>query len=214
MLHVHCNQTMKALGIPQPGAWLIINGYHARVPLPKPTKHRGTVLIYALPDPITPATFEQFLAGCRQLRVTSHPGATDFELGGFLGTARLAACETDEIGSFVAVLESADELGFVPSSGRLGIFNVAEDPFTVSDVPRSTYSSQALASPARSTPPVADTDEDEPTFLDHFLDGVTHQAQREVNKLGRAVAKDAISIGAELLGSWFGGGKPRGGRKR
>lgn len=206
---------MKALGIPQPGAWLIINGYHARVPLPKPTKHRGTVLIYALPDPITPATFEQFLAGCRQLRVTSHPRVADFELGGFLGTARLAACETDETGSSIAVLESPDELGFVSSSGGLGIFNVAEDPFTVSDVPRTTYSSGALTTRAPSRPSVADNDEtDEPSLLDHFLDGVTQQTQREVNKLGRAVAKDAISIGAELLGSWFGGGKPRGGRKR
>lgn len=206
---------MKALGIPQPGAWLIINGYHARVPLPKPTKHRGTVLIYALPDPITPATFEQFLAGCRELRVTSHPRVADFELGGFLGTARLAACETDEPGSSIAVLESPDELGFVSSSGRLGIFNVAEDPFTVSDVPRTTYSSGALTTRAPSRPSVADNDEaDEPSLLDHFLDGVTQQTQREVNKLGRAVAKDAISIGAELLGSWFGGGKPRGGRKR
>lgn len=206
---------MKALGIPQPGAWLIINGYHARVPLPKPTKHRGTVLIYALPDPITPATFEQFLAGCRQLRVTSHPRVADFELGGFLGTARLAACETDETGSSVAVLEFPDELGFVSSSGRLGIFNVAEDPFTVSDVPRTTYSSGTLTTRAPSSPSVADNDEaDEPSLLDHFLDGATQQTQREVNKLGRAVAKDAISTVAELLGSWFSGGKPRGGRKR
>ncbi len=210
---------MKALGIPQPGAWLIINGYHARVPLPKPTKYRGIVLIYALPDPITPTTFEEFIAGCRHLRVTSHPRATDFELGGFLGTGQLTACETEENGASVAVLESTDELGFVASSGRLGIFNIAEDPFAPTDVPRTTYTSHADTTRAPSAPAVADDDEpDEPSLLDHFLDGVAQQARRELNKnlkqIGRGLAKDAISIGSELLGSWLGGGKPRGGRKR
>jgi hypothetical protein len=210
---------MKALGIPQPGAWLIINGYHARVPLPAPTQHRGNILIYALPDPIAPTTFEQFLAGCRQLHVTSHPKASDFELGGFLGTARLVACEIDEGGGSVAVLESADELGFAPSSGHLGIFDVSDEPFTATDLPRADYSSHALARTTSSTPSVSDeAHPNGPSFLDHFMGGVEQQARRELNKslkkLGRGLTKDAINIGAELLGGWLGGGKPRGGRRR
>ena len=211
---------MKAIGIPQPGAWLVINGYHPHVPLPKATKYRGLVLIYALPDPIPPATYARFLAGCHELRITSHPQAKDFEFGGFLGIARLKACEADQDGTAIAVVESADELGFVSSPGRLGIFNVAQDPFPVADTIRPVYPSESLSLRSAENYVTADEDavEDDPSLLGHFLEGVNEQAKRELRKnakdLGRAAAKDAINIGADLLSNWLGGGTPRGGRKR
>lgn len=209
---------MKCIGIPQPGAWLVINGYYTTIPLPEMTQYRGSVLVYALPEPVNSAAFEQFKEGCRQLRITSYPSAKDFELGGFLGRADLVDCELTAAGHPLAEVENADELGFIASDGGLGVFEVEADPFVVPDLPRVSYQAYAFSPPSSRSqtaqrPPHA---ADDPSSAGHFLEGFEKQVKRELNKnlnhLGRAVAKDAITYGADALMSWLGGGgKPKGG---
>lgn len=191
---------LAAIGIPQPVAWLIINGYSARVPLPKPTEHRGAVLIYALPDPIEPAQFKQFLNGCRQLRITSHPAV--FDLGGFVGTARITACESDESAGAVAVLESPEELGFVRSHGRLGIFNVFKDPFPRAHLVRTAHTFHNPTKSAPSTPSVSplavDEEPNEPSFFEEWAD-----AQRTAKRILKAT-NDPIEITLRVFKEIFG----------
>ena len=197
---------MKALGIPQPIAWLVINAYHSHVPLPKPTKHRGTVLIYALPGRVASTTFAQFLDGCRKLGITSHPRINDFELGGFIGTAHLLGCESDESGDSFAVLESADELGFVPSAGRLGMFNISEDPFPVTVLPHVTYGPYSLTQTApspsapspRSAPAVTDDEPDEPSFFEDLADA--HRTAKRILKKTNDPVEIALRCFAEIFG--------------
>ncbi len=47
------NTIVKAIGIPQPHAWLVMNGYLNRVPAGEYTGHHGQVLVYALPQSVT-----------------------------------------------------------------------------------------------------------------------------------------------------------------
>lgn len=208
---------MKALGIPQPGAWLIINGYHSTVPLPKRTSYRGDVIIYALPELITQEAYQWFLDGCRQLKISSYPRLSGFDYSGFLGTAKIVECEISESGDALAILEEPTELGYVESKGELGIFDVSEDPFPIisnskpgySSTPSSSFKSRASSYSWPATAYDIDDESNEPSLLGHVITGVEQQAKRELNKVGRNLAKGAFEVGADLLGSWLGGGKPR-----
>jgi len=211
---------MKAIGIPQPGAWLIINHYHSKVPLPKRTAYRGDIFVYALSEAITPMIYEGFLEGCRQLNIESNLRIEDFERGGFIGTARLTECESTENGEFFAVLEDQSELGFKASNGKVGVFTIDEDPFPISSClkldysmelppiePSPTYSPPRQAPPRRTPTYYHDDDADENSAFDHVMHGVDQQLQRQLNKAGRDLTKGAFEIGSDLLGSWLGGGK-------
>jgi hypothetical protein len=109
---------MKAIGIPQPQAWLVINEYLLEVDLLESTDYRGEVLIYAQPDPVRSEDFKKFQIDCKRLGIKSYPITGDFEVGGFIGTASLAECKISAVGKFSAILDSPVEEGFFPLQRR------------------------------------------------------------------------------------------------
>ena len=219
---------MKAIGIPQPEAWLIINEYLERLPLSASTTYRGPILVYAASDPITPVAFEKFTEECRRLRLTSYPQAENFEFGGFIGTACLNGFEMNASGEAIAILDSPVELGFVSFAGRSGIFDVAEDPFNSVGFATPIISSQSKTSTSKMSNKTPNQPENtlekttnnksgESSLSKSFLDGVEEELRssmkKNLNKIGRGLAKDALSIGTELVTSLL-SGKPTKSRRR
>jgi hypothetical protein len=109
------------------------------------------------------------------------------------------------------VIESADELGFVPSVGRLGFFNISADPFAVTELPRVKYGSYPLtqtespppAPPASSPPAVTDDEPDEPSFFDDLVD-----AHRTAKRILRKT-NDPVEIALRCFAETFGPPKKR-----
>jgi len=218
---------MKALGIAQPQAWLIINEYISRVKILKKTGYRGSVLIYATPDLVSTAEFSNFTEQCRQLRVASYPKKEELEYGGFIGTATLVGCEKDESGNAIAIFDSATELGFSRFMGESGIFDVEHDPFKIAPAvnhilkkqdeavnPRNSGDSQTPSRVASKKTHQNESSQD--SYASHFLDGVEahlkSSLKKDAKKIGGAVAKDVLSIGGEIITNLLNGGnssKPR-----
>ena len=220
---------MKALGIAQPQAWLIINEYISRVKILKKTGYRGSVLIYATPDLVSTAEFSNFTEQCRQLRVASYPKKEELDYGGFIGTATLVGCEKDESGNAIAIFDSAIELGFSRFMGESGLFDVEHDPFKIAPpIKRMRQKRDKVAAPRKkgdsqvsSRESAKKTPQNEPSqdsYAGHFFDGVEDQLKsslkKNLRKIGGAVAKDVLSIGSEIITGLLNGEKPSKTRRR
>lgn len=223
---------MKAIGIPQPQAWLVINDYLLEVDLLESTDYRGEVLIYAQPDPVCSEDFKGFQIDCKRLGIKSYPLTGDFEVGGFIGTASLAECKKSAAGKFSAILDSPVEQGFFPFKEGSSFFDFAGDPFarvpaakqTRKEPNRKAKPTSKTKSPEQTTPLEPDfekpvkTDSIQDSYSSHFFDGIEDQLKSKLKKdlkiMGRAVAKDAVAIVSEIVVSFFKGGKTRNSRKR
>src|SRR5439155_724429 len=106
------DRTVKAIGIPQPQAWLVINGYLSRLAISQQSAHTGKALVYALPQAVTEDDYGSFKAACNAARIQWFPKMSDFEIGGFLGTVTVVDCEAGANGGSVLVFGEAAELGF------------------------------------------------------------------------------------------------------
>jgi hypothetical protein len=126
----HRVYTVKAIGIPQPQAGLVINGHLDRIFTDEYIGHRGRALIYALPHSVTEADYQQFKTVCESARIESFPRISEFDTGGFLGRVTVVDCDAGVDGGSLLVLGEAEELGFKPSlTGRTGVFDVQTNPF-------------------------------------------------------------------------------------
>lgn len=212
---------MKAFGIAQPQAWLIINEYISRIQISKTTDYRGSILIYATPDPVSTAEFSNFAEQCRQLRVASYPKKEELEYGGFIGIANLVGCENDESGNAIATFDSATELGFSHFMGESGIFDVERDPFEIAPAANNASLNSRKSGDSQTPSRVASKKihqnaSSQDSYASHFLDGVEahlkSSLKKDAKKIGGAVAKDVLSIGGEIITNLINGGnssKPR-----
>ncbi len=180
------NTIVKAIGIPQPHAWLVMNGYLNRVPAGEYTGHHGQVLVYALPQSVTEADYQQFKTVCESARIESFPRISEFDTGGFLGRVTVVDCEAGADGGSVLILGEAEELGFRPSlAGRDGLFDVQKNPFGW----KRAYRPVVIASP------------DEPirskTKWRHWTakirDGVQEHIVPEAGKIARELKEAALA---------------------
>jgi hypothetical protein len=212
---------MKAIGIHQPNAWLVINDYLHEVVLSEPTDHRGEVLVYASSEPVNNEDFKKFMQDCRRLGIKSYPLTGDFDLGGFIGTASLTDCKKIPSGKITAILDSPVELGFFSFEGGSNLFDFAENPFEKvavtkpgsKRVNKTAKTAGKRESPKPQSPSNSackervETDSSQDSYASHFFDGIEEGLKNKLKKdlkiIGRAVAKDAVNTAADLLGGIF-----------
>jgi hypothetical protein len=180
------NTIVKAIGIPQPQAWLVMNGYLNRVPAGQYTGHHGRLLVYALPQRLTEADYQQFKSVCESARIESFPKISEFDTGGFLGRVTVVDYEAGADGGSLLVLGEAEELGFRPSlAGRDGVFDVQKNPFGWK----------------RAYRPVVNALPDEPVpsktkwrhWAAKFRDGVQEHIVPEAGKIAKEIKEAALA---------------------
>jgi hypothetical protein len=209
---------MKAIGIPQPNAWLVINDYLHEVVLSEPTDHRGEVLVYASSEPVNNEDLKKFVQDCRRLGIKSYPLSGDFDLGGFIGTASLTDCKTDHSGKITAIFDSPVELGFFSFEGGSNFFEFTDNPFdkeavtiprskSVNKTANTTVAKKESPNPQSTSKPACkervETDSSQDSYASHFFDGIEEGLKNKLKKdlkiIGRAVAKDAVNTAADFL---------------
>lgn len=123
------HDSVLALSVRQPWAWLIVNGVKDIENRTRPFKYRGRLLIHAGLQ----FDHQDFpLARAIALRCgVKLPGIEEFRRGGILGDVNLIDCVTKSHSLWFAgtgfhglVLEQARQLPFVAMPGRLGLFPV------------------------------------------------------------------------------------------
>lgn len=125
----HAADSMVALSIRQPWAWLILHAGKDIENRSWPTRFRGRFLIHASKgmtrDEWADAAGFAFRIGVRDM-----PEYLDNERGGIVGSVELVNCVTESrspwfCGEYGFVLRQARPLPFLPYKGALGFFNVA-----------------------------------------------------------------------------------------
>ena len=115
----------KVIVIRQPWAWLIVNGFKDIENRSWQTRYRGPLLIQASAGPPTRSLLEE----CRHdARFRGIRLPEEFETGGIVGMAQLDECVASSRskwfhGPIGWKLSKARKLRFIPSKGRLGIFD-------------------------------------------------------------------------------------------
>jgi hypothetical protein len=131
---------MLALSIRQPWAWLIVNGIKDVENRTWATKVRGPVLVHA-GKTLTKADYEaccMFVSSISHLLTESDFFFPTYEMlqpecGGIVGEVEITKCVAQSespwfVGEFGFVLANAKPLPFRPCAGRLGFFEVGNDP--------------------------------------------------------------------------------------
>lgn len=211
---------LKAIGLSQPDAWLVINGYVEAAITPRSVRYKGRVFIYALSNKVDEDAYKRFLAKCRKLKIASPPKLNDFDYGGFLGWSNLVGFETDTEGRDCALFENSTELGFRKATGRAGFFNLHDSPYPTSSTSRRTSKSKPGKKRTRKAT-IVDIEASQrnmsewagkligsidPQLLDgvqkagkDLLDGCQKQIERELQNAGRRVIAQAVRMGQ----GWF-----------
>lgn len=121
-------ESMKALSIMQPWAWLIVNGHKDIENRDWRCHRRGRVLIHA-GKKVDRDAMQDLRAGRHP--VTGEPLRLDlpeaFEAGGIVGEATIAGCVEQSsspwfVGRFGILMRDARPLPFQPCKGALGFF--------------------------------------------------------------------------------------------
>ena len=119
--------------IPQPWAWLIVNGFKDIENRDWPTNFRGRLLVHAgqtMARRYYDETCEELLR--MGLLPASTPAYEDLPRGGFVGWTHVTDCRQHhpspwkQDGSHGFVLRDSSPIPFVPFKGRLGFFNVPQ----------------------------------------------------------------------------------------
>jgi len=123
---------MLALSIRQPWAWLIVNGYKSVENRTWLTKYRGDFLVHAAKG-MTHLEYAGTLGLARSIlgEAFKLPDFDELPRGGIVGAAKIIACiqkSSDPwfFGPYGFVLSGANEISFIPYSGKLGFFTIEE----------------------------------------------------------------------------------------
>lgn len=125
---IDLTQQSKVLSIKQPWAWLIVNGYKNIENRTWNTNYRGTLYIHAGKN-IDKIGYEKISENFKDIEL---PKYESLELGGIIGI-----CELIDVippnshyesrwyeGNYGFVLKNAKTITFIPSKGKLGLYNL------------------------------------------------------------------------------------------
>lgn len=124
------NQTLKAISVRQPWAWLILNAGKDVENRTWATKVRGRVLIHAAKG-MTRAEYEEamnWIVLNPGIPLDFHePALEELQRGGIIGEVEIVDCVTQSrspwfVGPCGFVLRNPKPLPFMPCNGKLGFF--------------------------------------------------------------------------------------------
>jgi hypothetical protein len=133
---------MMVLSVPQPWAWLIVNGYKNIENRGWSTGFRGEILIHAGQRFEKQQMHEVSAVKERfpqiPLPLLTDRGPTGYQTGGIIGIARVVDCVTSSIspwfkGPFGIVLKDARPVPFMPYHSELEFFEVPDGAIRLPD---------------------------------------------------------------------------------
>src|SRR5690606_20923045 len=126
------NNTMKALSVRQPWAWLIASGHKDIENRSWPTRYRGRMLIHASKG-MTRKEYDDVLefliTYCLHDAAKALPKFHELDRGGIVGTVDIVDCVSDSdspwfFGKHGFVLQNQEALPFRECKGALGFFEI------------------------------------------------------------------------------------------
>ena len=117
------HESLRALSVRQPWAWLIVNGYKDVENRTRLTRHRGPLLIHA-------GMSREDMIDSDDIEIHYHVRIPDdLDFGGVIGVVEVSDCLSSHAsawyieGNYAWVLAKPQRLPFRPCKGSLGLFS-------------------------------------------------------------------------------------------